>query len=146
PPPKPSTPAKPYPKDALAARIPYEPGLYLFAEVAAPLRIDSKMLLGAKEGPGLGKVVKAKGKTIAYLVGAASKTRVQAPQPIFYLRLPEGKGIEEVVLVAFERRHDRRELDMGPGPKQELKANKVREFDPLEVGPRLFKLTATKLM
>src|SRR5262245_37711111 len=33
----PSTPAKQYPKDALASRVPYEPGLYFFQD-AAPLK------------------------------------------------------------------------------------------------------------
>ena len=34
---------------------------------------------------------------------------------------------------------------MGPGPKQELKAAVMRQFDSIEVGPRLFKLTTSKL-
>ena len=143
-PPKPSAPAKQYPEDRLAARVPWEPGLYHFPQ-DAPVGVDIKLLLGEVEGPGLGKVLKMKGRTIAYLVGAAARTRIKDPAPLFYMRLPEGKGIEEVVLVAFEKKKARREIDMGPGPKQELKGAAMRRFDSLEVGPRLFKLTVGKL-
>jgi|ERR1700722_2610838 len=138
---KPSVPAKQYPDDSHASEVPPEPGLYRFPK-DVPSKIDLKMLLGIKEG---GFLVK-KGKVIAYLVGPASKTRVPEGAPIFYMRLPEGKGIEEVVLVALERKGDRREIEMGPGPKEELKAGAMRQFDSLEVGPRLFKITTSKLV
>jgi len=144
-PPKPNVPAKQYPEDAYASKVPSEPGLYRFPE-EVPAKIDLKMMLGAKEGAGLGKVLMKKGKIIAYLVGPTSKTRVQeASALIFYMRLPEGKGIEEVVLVALERKEERREIEMGPGPKEELKAAAMRQFDSLEVGPHLFKITTGKL-
>src|SRR5262249_16792584 len=82
-----------------------------------------------------------------YLVGPAAKTRTKGTSPIFYLRLLEGKAIEEVVLIAFERKHNRREIEMGPpGPKQELKGGAMRQFDSLEVGLRLFKITPVKLI
>jgi hypothetical protein len=138
---KPSAPAKQYPNDAYASKVPSEPGLYRFPK-DVPSKVDLKMLLGTKEG---GFLVK-KGKIIAYLVGPASKTRVPEGAPVFYMRLPEGKGIEEVVLVALERKGDRREIEMGPGPKEELKAGAMRQFDSLEVGPRLFKITTSKLV
>jgi len=144
PPPAPP-PAKHYPPDDFASKVPSEPGLYRFP-AEAPVRVDIKILLGTKEDAGLGKVLMKKGKIIAYLVGPASKTRIKEPAPVFYMRLPEGKAIEEVVLVAFDRRADRREIEMGPpGPKQELKAQAMRQFDSLEVGPGLFKLTTAKL-
>ena len=39
-------------------------------------------------------------------------------------------------------RSDRREVETGaPGPKQEFKAEVIRPIEPLEVGPRLFKIT-----
>jgi hypothetical protein len=144
-PPPPSPPAKHYPADAYASRVPPEPGLYRFpGEV--PVRVDIKILLGTNEGAGLGKVLMKKGKVIAYLVGPASKTRIKEPAPVFYMRLPEGKAIEEIVLVAFDRKSGRREIEMGPpGPKQELKAEAMRQFDALEVGQALFKLTPAKL-
>jgi hypothetical protein len=110
------------------------------------VKVDVKMLLGTKQGAVLGKVLMKKGKIVAYLVGPASKTRSAEPAPIFYMRLAEGKEIEEVVLVAFDRRNDRREFDMGPpGAKPELKPEAMRQFDLLEVGPRLFKITPIKL-
>ena len=113
------------------------------SNVAFPVKVEIKILLGAQTGPGVGKLVKMKGKTTGYLVGAASKTRINETAPIFYLRPPEGKGIEEVVLIAFDRKKDRREIDMGPaGPKKEAS---MRQFDSLEVGPRLFRVTPTKL-
>jgi len=144
PPPAPP-PAKHYPPDDFASKVPSEAGLYRFP-AEAPVRVDIKILLGTKEDAGLGKVLMKKGKIIAYLVGPASKTRIKEPAPVFYMRLPEGKAIEEVVLVAFDRRADRREIEMGPpGPKQELKAQAMRQFDSLEVGPGLFKLTTAKL-
>jgi hypothetical protein len=145
-PPPASPPAKHYPADDYASRIPPEPGLYRFPG-EAPVKVDIKILLGTKEGAGLGKVLMKKGKVIGYLVGPAAKTRIKEPAPVFYMRLPEGKAIEEVVLVAFDRKTDRREIEMGPpGPKQELKADAMRQFDSLEVGPSLFRLTAAKLV
>jgi hypothetical protein len=110
------------------------------------VKVDIKILLGTNEGAGLGKVLMKKGKVIAYLVGPASKTRITEPGPVFYMRLPEGKAIEEIVLVAFDRKSGRREIEMGPpGPKPELKAEAMRQFDSLEVGQALFKLTTAKL-
>lgn len=140
----PTIPAKQYPEDDFASRVPVEPGLYRFVD-DAQIQIDVKLLMAAKEGAGLGKLFLKKGKAIAYLVGAAAKTRVQGPVATFYLRLPEGKGIEEVMLVAFERKSSRREIEVGPGPNLELKAEVVRQFDALEVGPRLFRITTSHL-
>jgi hypothetical protein len=149
--PKAPPPVKQYPDDKLASHVPPEPGLYLFPDDAAkkasddpPGKIEMKMLLGVKEGGGLGKVILQKPKTIAYLVGPASKTRITNPAPTFYLRLPDGKGIEEVVLLAFVDKGDRREIEM-PGQKQELKASSMRQFDSLEVGAHLFKISTSRL-
>ena len=142
---KPSGPAKKYPEDPNASRVPPEPGLYRFQQ-DAPVAVDIKLLLGEKQGAGLGKVLMKKGKVIAYLVGGKAKTRVTEFMPVFYLRLPEGKGIEEVLLVALESKNDRRNLDMGPpGPKPELKPETMRQFDSLEVGASLFKVTPASL-
>jgi hypothetical protein len=145
-PPPVSPPVKHYPADDYASRVPPEPGLYRFPGEEL-VKVDIKILLGTKEGAGLGKVLMKKGKVIGYLVGPAAKTRIKEPTPVFYMRLPEGKAIEEVVLVAFDRKTDRREIEMGPpGPKQEIKAEAMRQFDSLEVGPSLFKLNTAKLV
>jgi len=134
-----SGPIRQYPRDVYASRVPGEPGLYVFPK-EAPLEVDLKMLLGAKEGS------KKKSKIIAYLIGPASKTRIKGVAPTFYIRLPEGKGVEEVVLVAFDCKNDRREIGMGPsGAELQLRPEAVRQFDSLEVGPRLFKITAGRL-
>jgi len=145
PPPPPPPPPKHYPADNYASRVPPEPGLYRFA-ADAPAKVDVKILLGTQEGAGLGKVLMKKGKVVAYLVGPAANTRIKDAAPAFYMRLPEGKAIEEIVLVALDRKPDRRELEMGPpGPKLELKAEARRPFDVLEVGPGVFRLTPAKL-
>lgn len=145
PPPVAPPPAKHYPPDDYASKVPTEPGLYRFPG-GEPAKLDVKILLGMKEGAGLGTVLMKKGKVVAYLVGPAAKARIKDPAPVFYMRMPDGKAIEEVVLVALEHKPDRRELEMGPpGPKPELKAEARRPFDALEVGPSLFKLTTAKL-
>jgi hypothetical protein len=147
PPPVAPPPAKHYPADDYASKVPPEPGLYRFP-AEAPVSVDVKILLGTQEGAGLGKVLMKKGKTVAYLVGPAAKTRIKDKDatPTFYMRLPEGKAIEEVVLVALDHKADRRELQMGPpGPKPELKADARRPFDSLQVGPNVYKLTTAKL-
>jgi len=145
PPAKPAAPPKKYPADPNAARVPGDPGLYRF-EQNSPVAVDIKLLLGEKEGAGLGKVLMKKGKVVAYILGATAKTRVLDATPVFYLRLAEGKGIEEVLLVALEKKNDRRELAMGPpGPKPELKPETMRQFDSLEVGASLFKVTPANL-
>jgi hypothetical protein len=141
-PPPPAPPAKHYPADDHASKVPPEPGVYHFP-ANLPVRIAVKVLLGMQEGAGLGKVVLKKPKTIAYLVGTTAETRIADPAPVFYLRLPEGKAIEDYVLVALDHKGDRRGLEMGPaGPKQ---ADVRRQFDNLEVGANLFKLTVAKL-
>lgn len=143
--PPPAPPAKQYPPDPNASKIPNEPGLYL-ARGEAPVKIDVKVLLGANQGAGLGKVMLKKGKVVAYLVGPAAKTRIQDPMQTFYLRLPEGKGTEEVVLLALEAKDGRREIDLGPAaPKQEIKAETTRPYDSLVVGDRLFRVKPAKL-
>ena len=130
-----SEPSRHYPDDALASKVPPEPGLYYFSG-DSPTAIEMKILLGQKVG---GK----KGSTIAYLIG--SMARQEPKREIFYLRLPEAKSIEEVVLVALTKRADRRELDLGHESKVEIKPEAVRSFETLEVGPHLFRITAANL-
>jgi hypothetical protein len=143
--PKPSLPAKKYPEDPFASRVPAEPGLYRF-DRNAPVQMDIKLFMGQKQGAGLGKVLLKKGKVIAYLVGSMARTRIGEATPVFYIRMADGKGIEEVLLVALDRKKDRRELDMGPpAPKPELKSETFRQFDSLEVGAGLFRLTPSSL-
>jgi len=144
--PKPAVPAKKYPDDPYASRIPPEPGLYRIYR-NAPLQIDIKLFMGQQQGAGLGKMLMKKGRAVAYLAGSTAKTQLQDAAPAFYMRLADGKGIEEVVLVALDRKKDRRELDMGPpAPKPELKADTIRPFDSLEVGAGLFRLTPANLV
>jgi hypothetical protein len=145
PPKPPVVPAKKYPEDLLAAKAPPEPGLYRFV-AGSPATVEIKLLLGTREGPGLGKVLMKKGDQIAFLAGASSETRTKEQSPRFYLRLPEGKGIEDVVLISLLRKSDRRVIDMGPGPKQEIKPEVVRQFNSVEVGPHLFRITTAKLL
>jgi hypothetical protein len=140
----PPLPPKQYPKDANASRVPLEPGLYRLQD-DPPLKIELKLLLGAEEKGGLGPL--KKGKVVSYIIGPASKTRIQDAAPVFYLRLAEAKGIEEIVLMALDRKSDRRELDLGTsGKKPEFKAEAMRPFDSLEIGPQLFRITTAKLV
>ncbi|HEY7389722.1 MAG TPA: hypothetical protein VH640_14495 [Bryobacteraceae bacterium] len=138
-------PAKKYPEDAYASRVPAEPGLYSFPQ-NSPVKVEIKILLGEISGAGLGKVLMKKGKVTAYLVGPSAKVRAPEGNSVFYIRLPEGKSIEELLLVAFDRKDGRRELDMGaPGAKPEMKPESLRQFDSLEVGPGLYRLNPAKL-
>ena len=109
------------------------------------MKTDIKLLLGEKQSAGVGKVAMRKGRAIGYLLEPMAKTRINEPAPSFYMRLPEGKAIEEVVLIAFGPKKNRREIDIGQTlDKQELKAEAMRPYDSVEVGPRLFKIS-TKL-
>jgi hypothetical protein len=142
--PKPPAPTKKYPSDVFAPRVPPELGLYRF-DRDMPVPIDVKLFMGSKQGAGLGKVLMKKGRVIGYLAGSGARTRVKDGAAPFYLRMADGKGVEEVVLVALDRKKDRRELDMGPAaPKPELKPETIRQFDSLEVGAGLFRLTPAK--
>jgi hypothetical protein len=144
-PPKPSLPAKTYPADPNAARVPPEPAMYHFVK-DKPAKIDIKVVLGETEGAGVGKILLKKGKVVGYLLGAAAKFRIAGDALVFYARLPEGKGVEDLVLVAMEPRNGRREVNMGPdGAKQQLKAEDMRQFDSVEVGPGLFRLSTVGL-
>ena len=143
--PPPATPknTRQYPPDENAAQVPLEPGLYRFIE-GKPVRIELKLLLAQISGGALGKVGKAKG--VAYLVGVAAGMRVKEPAPVFYLKAAEGKSAEDIVLVQLELKSERREIEIGPKPaKPELKADAIRPFEAVEVGPQLFRLTASKL-
>ncbi len=141
---KSTAPVKEYPADELASKVPLEPGLYYFRG-AVPIKIDIKILLGAKQGAGLGKLMMKKGKVSAYLAGVASKTRISDSQRTFYMRLPEGKGMEEIALFVMDVKQDRRETDMGAaGPKQELRAA-IKQFESLEVSPHLFRINTGTL-
>ena len=140
PPPPPPAPSKQYPADKFASKVPPDPGLYRFP-ADTPAKVEVQILLGAQEGAGLGKVLMKKAKTIGYLLGPAAKTRIKDPGPVFYLRLPEGKPIEDIVLVALTRKGDRRELELGPPIKPEVR----RPFESVEVGANLFRITTAKL-
>jgi hypothetical protein len=141
----PPAPAKKYPDDANASKVPAEPGFYRFVD-STPQQIDLKTLFGTKEGAGFGKVLMKKGQAVGYLIGRAAKSRTKETSPEFYIRLAEGKGIEDIVLVVLESKSDRREIELGPpGPKPELKAEVMRPFDPLEVGPHLYRINTGKI-
>ena len=134
---------KSYPADARASRVPADPGLYHFVD-DMPVKTDIRLLLGENQG-GLTKVITKKGKAIGYLVGPTANMKAGEATPVFYLRLPEGKPIEEVVLLALTQTKERREIVIGSSlDKQQLKAGAMRPFDSLEVGPRLFKVTPSQ--
>lgn len=140
----PPKPAKKYPADAYASRVPAEPALYCLSQNLL-VKVDVKLLLGEETGAGLGKVLLKKGRILGYLIGPAAKARVPQSAPTLYFRLPEGKGIEELLLVALESKNGRREVDMGPGPKPEIKPEALRQFDSVEVGAGLYRVTPAKL-
>lgn len=139
-------PAKEYPADERASRVPPEPGLYRFpGDATTSIKTEIKILLGESQGPGLGKLVLQKGKAIGYLLGPKASTQISEPAPVFYLRLPPGKPIEEIVLLALSSTKQRREIELGPSlEKQELKAESMRPFEPVEVGAQLFKIIPSK--
>jgi len=139
----PPTEPRHYPPDDNASKMPPELGLYWLSS-GRPVRIELKLLLSQVIG-GFGKL--AKGKGIAYLVGPAASLRIKDPSPVFYLRLAEGKGVEDAVLIEFERnKSGRREIEIGPKPdKPELKADAIRPVEAKEVGPQLFRINSSKL-
>ena len=142
--PVPEPRTKNYPPDARAGHVPIDSGLYRF-EGEMPLKTEIRLLLGENQGPGITKVLMKKGKGIGYLLGPTAKTNVNESAPVFYLRLPEGKSIEEIVLLALNQTKERREIEIGPSlEKQELKAESMRPFDSTEVGPRLFRVSPAK--
>ena len=135
--PGPQKPTRHYPDDAQASKVPPEPGVYFFSE-GLPVPIDTEIMLGQKVG---GK----KGDTVAYLIGPAAKKRIKQSASVFYMRLPEGKAIEEVILVSLDRRQNRRELNLGKESKEDIRPSAVRQLDRVEVGAQLFRVTAAKL-
>ena len=66
---KPPGPAKIYPPDKYANRVPPEPGIYYFGDAAQPLKLDAKVLLGFRQGAGVSKVLGKKARKLAYLPG-----------------------------------------------------------------------------
>ena len=143
PPPAPTTaaapPGKKYPPDPFASLVPAERGLYFFVG-KTPSFVDLKVLLGMRKGRLL------KGKPTAYVPGASAKLRVKTARPVFYLRLPDGKEVSDIILISLTEKDDRRELNGLPGAKGGgLNAGDVLQFDQLEVGARLFRLTPPQL-
>jgi len=140
---KPHETTKKYPLDAHANGIPAEAGLYFFPiKNGAPARVELKFLLGTETPKSLLK----KKKVAGYLIGQHAKAQLTNSSPTFYVRLPEGKEIEELVLVNFSDKNDRRELELGSGgPAQGLNSEDIRPRDSLEVGPRLFKINTQQL-
>ena len=134
----PAPPGKKYPEDALAALVPPDAGLYFFTG-KVPAKVDLKVLLGMRKGKML------KGKPTAYVAGTNAKLRIKAGKAVFYLRFPDGKEVSDLILISLIEKDDRRELNGLPGPKGGLNADDVLQFDQLEVGTKLFKLTAPAL-
>ena len=86
------------------------------------------------------------GKSSARNIRVASPRKTRDTSRFVSDQSAEGKAIEEIVLIALERKSDRRELEMGPsGKKQEFKAEAIRQFDSLEIGAQLFRITPAKL-
>jgi hypothetical protein len=142
----PGAPPKKYPNDAYASNVPGEAGLYLFPQ-GALRKIDITMLFGSEKGKKkIMKIPLKQGQSVAYLIGPAAKTRIKEATPTFYLRLPEGKEIDEVALVTLQTKTkaNRREITMGPGGPQ-ITGEDAKNFDKVEVGPRLFRITAGRL-
>jgi hypothetical protein len=149
PPPPAVTNTREYPKDEMASNTPPEIGAYLM-DNSQLNRIDLKTLVGATEG-GLGSRITIgliKKRVIGQLVGASARWRTSSFPATFYLRLGEPGKIEEVVLVSLERSGSRRELefsDNGAQGKAIVKVDRLKEFEALEVGPGLYRITVQTL-
>ena len=148
PPPPPKVPSKDYPKDDFVLKIPPDVGLYLM-DKSPPVRIDLKTLVASKQG-GLSSKLSAgliKKKVIGSLVGANARSRISATPATLYLRIAEPNKIEELVLVLMERGQKTRELEFAADKegKASLKVESLQQFDPQEVGARLYKITVPKL-
>lgn len=142
----PGAPPKKYPNDAYASKVPGETGLYLFPQGTLQ-KVDMTMLSGSEKlKKKIMKIPVKQGQSIAFLIGPAAKTRIKEATPTFYLRLPEGKEIDEVALVTLQprTRANRREIAMGPGGPT-ITGENAKNFDKVEVGPRLFRITAGRL-
>ena len=72
------------------------------------MRIDLKLLLGAKEGSGLGKVLMKKPKTTGTSRGPRQSAGFRTLRRAFTSACAEGRGIEDLVLIALEKKQDRR--------------------------------------
>jgi hypothetical protein len=133
--------------DPLASRIPMEPSMYYLRD-SELVKVDMKTLASAKVAGRLGNVLTAgikSVKTNAYLIGPSAKTRTRETSPVFYIRLPEGTGVEELVLVSLFQKNDRRELEVGAaggivGAKQGLRMETMKPMETQELGPRLYKV------
>jgi hypothetical protein len=132
--------------------VPQEAGMY-YSKGAELVRMDLRTLASAKTAGRLGSVATLGIKSVksnAYLLGAAAKVKVNGFSPVFYFRLPEGLSIDEVVLVEFYPKDDRREVEVGSksgvvGSKQGLRMEAIRPFESQELGPRFYKIAAAKL-
>jgi hypothetical protein len=139
-------------KDPIASTVPQQAGLYYLSN-SSLLKIDLKTMASAKVAGRLGSVatlgIKSR-KTNGYLIGPKAKSRVKETSPVFYVRLPEGLSIDEVVLVTMYVKSDRRELEVGSqggivGGKQGLRMEVMKPFDSKELAPQLYKISTSIL-
>jgi hypothetical protein len=146
-------PAKRKEPDSVASNVPGQAGLYCLSG-SELIKVDLKTLASAKVAGRVGHVLTLgikSVKTNAYLIGPSAKTRVKDnTSPIFYIRLPEGFSIDEVVLVSLYVKADRRELEVSAqsgivGSKQGLRMETMRPFENQELAPRLYKI-ATNIL
>jgi hypothetical protein len=144
PPPVASAPPRNYAPDPRAGNVPVDPGLYRFVDDTS-MKTEIKLLLGENQGAGISRLLMKKGRAVGFLLEPTANSQLNDARPVLYLRLPEGTGIEGVVLLALRQTKERREIEIGETlEKQELKSESMRPFDSLEVGPSLFKIVPTK--
>jgi hypothetical protein len=133
--------------DPVVDSVPQESGLYYFSQ-SAMTKMDLRTLASAKTAGRLGSFATLGIKSVknnAYLIGPSAKMRIKETTPVFYIRLPEGTSIDELVLVSLYVKEDRRELEVGSkggvvGSKQGLRMEVMKPIDTQEVAPRLHKI------
>jgi len=144
PPPKPVPlplpPPKP-PSDPLALKVPVEPGIYYLTAKQEFFGLDLKPVVPAKQ-PGKSLIPVVKGHIIGSVIGPAAKTRLAPGTAIFYVRLAEKAGIDDLALLSLKREHSRRDLDFGTkAGKPVFPVKALRQFESKGVDTGLFRVT-----
>jgi len=138
----PSFPPKP-PSDPLVLKVPPQVGIYYLTDGGEFRPLDLKPVVPYKQ-PGKMSALSGgllKGHIIGSVVGAIAATRIPGASAIFYVRLGDKVGVEDLALLILEKSGTRRDLDFGTKPgKPVFPVSSVRQFESKEASAGLIRL------
>jgi len=139
--------ARAKPLDPIAGKVPPEPGVYYMVDAEGEHfgRLELKTVTPAGAAGKMSKLFLRKG-TAGYLIGPAAKTLLKPAKTTLFVRLAEKGDIEEFILLALNRKSDRREISFGPNAaKPVFPPEAVKQYSAEPIDDRLYRLRPAPL-